>query len=130
MTFHCADGRVLTSRQVNWRNVPLHELVEVRFHLKGEEWGLRRGDCGPTFLEFVVFRTGGSDLRVVQEPTGPRVELVPHQSWNLGWTDGVTEYLDAFDWKSGRSLGRTTLPRDYRAHPTHFHPASRMPAEA
>ena len=128
MSFHQADGRVLTSRQINWRNVPLAELVEVQFHIKGETWGLRRIDLPSSFLEFVVFRTGGSDLRVVQEPTGPRVEIIPFNSWSLGWTDGLTEYLDTFCWKSGRALGRFVGPRDPARFPSHFHPQSRIVA--
>src|SRR5438128_270341 len=128
MTFHLADGRTLHSRQVNWRNVPLADVVEVQFHLKGQEWGLRREDCPSTLLEFIVFRTAGMTRRTLAHPleAHPVVELVPFNSWTFGWTDGLTEYLDEFDWKSGLRLRRYTLPRDYVRHPTHFHPASRV----
>lgn len=125
-SYHYADGRVLTSRQINWRNVDLPALVEVQFHIKGEEWGLRRIDCPSSFREFVAFRTAGSDLHFVRERDGTqRLETIPHQSWTLGFTDGETEYLDSFCWKSGRHLERYTLPRDYARYPDHFHPMSR-----
>jgi len=125
MDYVYADGRVLTSRQLNWRNVDLRILVEVRFHIKGAIWGLRRSDCPSTCVELVVFRTAGSDFRIVTDPNhSQRFEVIPHMSWCLGWTDGQTEYLDRYCWKSGRHLERFTLPRDYSRFPDHFHPMS------
>lgn len=129
MTFVLADGRALLSRQVNWRNVPLAAVLEVRFHLKGHEYTLRRADCPATFREFVVFRTGGMTIRFLVDPDGTqRREIVPFNSWTLGWTDGATEYLREFDWKTGRPLRAYTLARDYGEHPTHFHPSSERQA--
>lgn len=130
MDFHLADGRACTSRQINWRNVPLGELVAVQFNLKGEQWRLSRADLPSTFREFVVFRTGGSDRRVFQDPRaaepGPVVEIIPYNSWTLGWTDWGVERLDEFSWKTGAHLRRYELPRDYAHHPDHFHPQSRL----
>jgi hypothetical protein len=124
MEFYLRDGRVLTSRQINWQMVPLARVDEVQFHLKGEHVGLRRRDCPSTFREFVVFRTAGIDLRWVTGPAPERQQMreyIPFQSWTLGWTDGLTEYLDEFHWKSGKHMRRYTVRRDFKTNPTHFH---------
>lgn len=122
MAWVLADGQRLTSRQCNWNDVPLREVIEVELHLKQEVVGLRRRDLPAQFLEFVVFRTGGVTVQVARHPQeGCQTVHVPFHSWTLGWTDGLTEFLDEFNIKTGQHLRRYAAPRNYQLSPTHWH---------
>lgn len=126
--FHLSNGLIISSRESHFHMVPLDEIVAIDFVFKYSTYRLDKNTLPNTFKEFVHFRSKGNEL-VLNEKYN-LVESREINTWTLGWTDWVNEYLDEYDIKTGQHKQRYTLPRDHTKNPSHFHPqANKIGAE-
>ena len=122
LEFHTLDGKKVKSKERHFHDVELSKIVAMEVHLKYETHRLDVSSLPSTFVEFVHFRSGGLKTRFI--PGGGQ-ESVQINTWTIGWTDGDTEYLTEYDFKTGELLRSYTQTRDDTVNPTHFHPQSR-----
>lgn len=120
--FHTLDGKKVKSKEKHFHDVKLDDIVAIEVHLKYSTHRLDVSNLPSTFVEFVHFRSGGVTTRFFENGS---FESVPINTWTIGWTDGTTEYLTEYDFKTGELLRSYTTPRDEVSSPTHFHPQSK-----
>lgn len=121
LLFHLQSGLVISSKDSHFHNVPLNLISKIELRTKYYVYSLDKQDLPASFKEFVHFRSAGNT--VVQTQEGVH-EVLPILTWSLGWTDGFTEYLQEYDFKSGKHLRSYELPRDINSNKSHFHPDS------
>lgn len=120
LTFALRDGRILSSRDVNWHEVPLHDIEAITLSIRGQGHTLRRADYA-TFVEFLHFRTEGTISRFVDG-----VFIPEHvREWVIGWTDGQREYCQVVDFATGVLKEQREFERNRALFPSHFHPQSK-----
>lgn len=125
LEFVLDDGSVVSSVDTNFHQIPLHRLIEMRLNIRNQSWRVRKSDHVKSgFVEFLHYRTTGRDYKV--NPDTGLYELRPFDSWSLGWTDGVMEYLMEIDFQAGDLIGSYQRPCRGKANPSHYHPQSRI----
>lgn len=89
--YSLADGRVMDSRQINWRHVDWERVVRIDLHIHGKNYYV---DCKHSnFLFFMCFRWAGWEwIRDIKR----KINL-----WTIGWSDGEKCFLVDIDFKTG-----------------------------
>ena len=123
MLFHLDSGITLSSRDINFQDVELSKVKKIEMFFKYNAYALDKTLLPSSFLEFVHFRSGGQQY--VVWGNGSDGEMRQIMTWTLGWTDGTNEYLDEFEFKTGKHLRRYVTPRNSKVNPSHFHKQSR-----
>lgn len=121
LNFIMKDGGVISTKDKHFHDVPLSEIEGIEAKFKYFTHKLLKKDLPPSFKEFVHYRSGGVTVIFVTKDIYDRR---PIHTWTMGWTDGTTEYLREFEFKSGDCLKEFTCPRDIEKFPSHFHPQS------
>lgn len=120
LTFTLRDGRVLSSCEVNWREVELDAIEILTLSIRGKTHSINRQDY-PTFVEFVHFRTEAVLHPCVDGAFIPMMD----REWIIGWTDGEREYCAVFDFATGDLKHHMEYERNRSLFDSHFHPESR-----
>ncbi len=123
LEYHTLDGKKNKSKEIHFHDVVLDDIIEIQANLKYETHILSRANLPVSFVEFIHFRSGGVTTRIVPG-TGTR-ESVQIATWTIGWTDGTSEYLTEYEFKTGVILRSYVQERDSDTFPTHFHPQSK-----
>ena len=99
--YHLANGQVMDSRQINWRNVEWDQVIQIVTYLDGKKYLTH---CrNPGFKFFVVYRNGGHVM------VAPKQAKKIHE-WAVGWSDGVNCFMTEFDFKTGELLRQQVIP--------------------
>lgn len=114
------DGQTLCSRNINWREVSLHDIDALTISIRGHEFSINRADY-PSFVEFVHFRTEAIVHRFHDGAWIPETE----REWVIGYTDGEREYCHLFDFATGLLKERREYERNRNLFESHFHPMSK-----
>ena len=110
--FTLKDGIVLDSRQINWRDVAWDRVVKIVVKIKGK---VHKFDFTEEegFIGYMNLRWGGQEwINGVKK----KIDV-----WTVGWTDGVTCFLNDIQFKTGEFIKSYTMPiKELRQH---IHPA-------
>jgi len=120
LLFALRDGRVLSSRDVNWREVPLHDIDALTISIRGHEFTITRAEHA-TFVEFVHFRTEAIVHKLVDGAWIAEMQ----REWVIGFTDGAREYCWIFDFATGLLKERREYERNRALFESHFHPQAK-----
>lgn len=120
LLFTCRDGRVLSSRDVNWKDIELDAIEILTLSIRGKVFSINRRDY-VGFLEFVHFRTDSIKHPFIDGVYVPTTD----RTWAIGWTDGDREYCWIFDFATGHLLEQREYERNIALFESHFHPQSR-----
>lgn len=121
LLFYLEDGNVYSSRDIHFHDINLYNIVKIQAKFKYFTHTLKKVDLPESFKEFVHYRSGGvTFVNNGQEILDKR----PINTWSLGWTDGNTEFIQEYQFKTGELLREHKVPRDQAARPSHFHPES------
>jgi len=113
--YHLADGRVMDSRQINWRNVEWEKVVKIVTHIEGQSYAVDARES--TFLFFMNFRWGGSEpIYKLGKFAGRKAIKI----WTVGWTDGTRCYLADLDFYTGALVKKYVEP--LKKFIQHIHP--------
>ena len=113
--FYLADGTVRDSRLLNWRQVEWDRVVKIEVYIRDQKHVVTCED--PRFLFFLNFRTKA--LLNIPQPGGSYKKEV-HNTWVVGWTDGVTCYLKEIGFVLGNLVREYKYP--LQSIPGHVHP--------
>jgi hypothetical protein len=115
--FHLADGTIMDSRQINWREVAWDQVVKITAHLRGNVYEV--DNSGPGFRAFMNFRWAGMEAQYDKNK-----KYMGHKkinSWVIGWTDGVLCFQKNIDFKTGLLIEECRSP--IQQFIGHIHPA-------
>lgn len=119
ISFHLSDGRIISSRNLNWHHVAMRIVDMLELNIRNRIYRIRRYDLPSSFVEFIHFRSKGTTFTgkvggVVHEPE-------QYNSWTIGWTDGAIEYLCEVDFQTGNIIRNYEQPISVKSH---LHPDS------
>jgi hypothetical protein len=98
--YFLADGRVMDSREINWRLVDWDRVVRIVTVIRDKRYVTH---CkNPGFRFFVVYRWGG---RKWENGTPRQI-----REWAVGWSDGERCYMTDIDFKTGRIVRQYVVP--------------------
>ena len=121
--FHLMDGTIITSEQINWQSVNVHRIKMLELVIRNKRYRIVKAELPSGFVEFIHFRTKGMTF-ILNTKTGMS-EPQELNSWSIGWSDGVNEYLMEIDLSTGDMIGSYTLPIERgREVESHYHPQS------
>ena len=110
--FTLDDGQVLDSRQINWRDVEWDRVVKIVVKIKGKvhEFDFTKEEG---FVGYMNLRWAGREW----------INNIPRKIniWTIGWTDGVTCFLNDIQFKTGEFLKQYTM--SVKELHRHVHPA-------
>lgn len=117
--FHMADGTILDSRQINWRNVEWEKVVKLTVNMEGQYYEVgMEGKAG--FVCFINFRCGGQEI--IRKPDGKEERRRIH-TWVIGWTNGNECFLQEIDFYRGGLVRRYV--DNVKNLKSHIHPRCR-----
>lgn len=119
LSFHLIDGRILSSRDLNWHHVLARSVMMLELNIRNRIYRVRRQDLPSSFVEFIHFRTKGTKFN--GRVDGEVLEPEQYNSWTIGWTDGQTEYLCEIDFQTGAMVRNYEQPLSVKSH---LHPDS------
>jgi len=122
--FHLKNGITISSRERHFHTVPLDGIVSIDLVFKYATFRLDKTYLPKEFKEFVQFRSKGNEM--IMNEKYNIIEGREINTWSLGWTDGINEYLDEYDIKTSTHKQRKVIPRDPIQNPSHFHPESKQ----
>ena len=92
-------NKVYDSREVNWRDVPWDEVYGIEAYVEGQVHTV--DNYSPGFVSFIRWRWGGFHNN----------GAIPINVWCIGWTDGVTCFMQEIEFKDG-SMTEKEYPYD------------------
>ena len=119
--FHLTDGRVISSREINFHGIELKKIKMMELNIRGRSYRIRKEDLPDSFIEFIHHRTKGTTFAISQESGLSLPE--EFNSWSIGWTDGKTEFLAEIDFQTGLMIRKYEQPLTDKSI-SHLHPQS------
>lgn len=109
-----ADGTVLDSRVINWRQVQAELVVKISMTIRSHEYGVLPG-IG--HKGFVTYRTKGYTWG--KDHNGKEVKKTTN-TWLIGWADEIFAHMLEADFQTGLIINRFNEP--LKKIETHIHP--------
>ncbi|MCK5616129.1 hypothetical protein KAR91_80440 [Candidatus Pacearchaeota archaeon] len=101
---YTTPDQVYDSREVNWREVPWEEVIELKASVEGHEYTV--DNSGPGFQSFIRWRWGGFHNN----------GAIPINVWCIGWTDGVTCFMKEIEFKDGSMTEKEYPFEQFKKH--------------
>lgn len=99
---YTTPNKVYDSRITNWHDVPWDEVTKLQANVNGNEYTIDNSD--PSFKSFIRWRWGGVDR-------GKEINV-----WCIGWTDGVTCFMNEIEFKDGSMTKKTYPLEQFKNH--------------
>lgn len=121
LVYYFDDGTISTSREYDFHQINLYKLIRIEARFKYFNYGFYKYDLPSNFKEFIHFRSFGKEF-VYSNGLWQAQEI---RTWHLGWSSGIKEYLEEYDFATGKKLKSYIVPRWQKKFPSHFHPQSK-----
>ena len=119
--FHLNDGRIISSREINFHGIELKKIKMMELNIRGRSYRIRKEDLPDSFVEFIHHRTKGTAF-IYNKEVGLSIRE-EFNSWSIGWTDGKTEFLIEIDFQTGLIIRKYEQPLTDKST-SHLHPQS------
>lgn len=112
--FHLTDGRILNSKEINWRDVTdWNSVVKIVTNMSGQIYIMETDNSN--FKCYMCFRWGGREA--IYDSDHNFSHHKPINIWTVGWTDGTNCYLIDIDFFTGNKIKEyTSLLSEFRSH--------------
>jgi len=115
--YHLANGKILNSCNINWRQVEWEKVVKIVASVEGQRHEVTPAEK-TNFQFFMRFRWGGQEAQFDKE--GKFSGHKPINIWTIGWADGENCYLRDIDFYTGNMIKEYEAP--LAQFKQHIHP--------
>jgi len=109
--YHLADGKVLNSYNINWRQVEWEKVIKLVASIEVQRYEITLAEK-TNFKFFMRFRWGGQEAQFDKQ--GHFSGYKPINIWTVGWSDGINCYLRDINFYDGKFI------KEYQAPLTNF----------
>lgn len=115
--YYLADGKILNSCLINWRQVEWEKVVKLVASIEGQRHEITPAEK-TDFKFFMRFRWGGQKAQF--DSNGKYKGHKKINIWTIGWTDGEKCYLRDIDFYTGNLIKEYETP--LAQFKQHIHP--------
>lgn len=115
--YHLANGEVINSCNINWRQVEWEKVVRLVASVEGHRYEITPIEK-TNFKFFMRFRWGGQEAKF--NSNGKFKGYKKINIWTIGWSDGEKCYLRDIDFYTGNLIKKYETP--LTQFKQHIHP--------